>query len=282
MYRERMNEYYPQVIRSILEFKAIIDGECPEFEQLSVERDNILANAYLPTMDENRIKQWESMLNIRKIEGSSVEDRRDTIIARIRGQGKLNTKMINTIVGTFTGGTAKSWVKDGTLYVEITPPPNNKQYIFENVERELSNKIPAHLKLNVSRNYITWEELQNICATWVDVYASFDKWEDVLLFVESENDKIIIISQPVDTTAVVDSTATFTVSAVGSGLTYQWQYRGPAGGDFGNTSMTGANTPTLSVPAITTRNGYQYRCRITDTNGNQVFSDIATLIVTNN
>lgn len=183
MYRERMNEYYPQVLRSILEFKAIIDGEYPEFDQLSRANEEVLSNAYLSTMDETRIAQWESILGIIPISGSTAEDRRDVILARIRGQGKLNTEVINRIVGTFTGGTANSWIKDGTLYVSITAPPNNKPYIFENVEKELANKIPAHLKLDVSRNYITWAEVQKSYTTWDGVHTSCANWENVLLFI---------------------------------------------------------------------------------------------------
>ena len=183
MYRERMNSYYPQVIQAIREFQAIIDAEYPEFETLSQISGQVLDDAYLLTMAEDRVKEWESMLNIRPLEGSTIEDRRETVIARIRGQGKLNTETINLIVGTFTGGTANSWVKDGTLYVEITPPPNNKLYRFENVEQELAKKVPAHLDFKVSRNYYTWGETKNKCATWNDVKSSFGTWNDILLFI---------------------------------------------------------------------------------------------------
>lgn len=183
MYRERMNSYYPQVIQSILEFQAIIDSEYPEIKSVSDYVDTVINDAYLTTMSEDRIEQWENMLGIHPIEGSSISDRRDTVIARIRGQGKLNNELINIIVGTFTGGTANSWVKDSVLYVEITPPPDNKQYQFLNVEQELYNKIPAHLDLRVERNYYTWEDIENAYPTWEDVELNFDKWEDVLLFV---------------------------------------------------------------------------------------------------
>ena len=183
MYRERMNSYYPQVIQAILEFQAIIDAEYPEFEDLEKSNERVMSDAYLLTMTEDRVEEWENMLGIRPLEGSSLEDRRETITARIRGQGKLNSEMINIIVGTFTGGTANSWIKDSTLYVEVTPPPNNKQYRFENVEQELAKKVPAHLGFQVSRNYYTWEETKNKFATWGDLNNHFDNWEDVLLFV---------------------------------------------------------------------------------------------------
>lgn len=183
MYQTRMNNYYPQVIRSIAEFKAIIDADYPEFEELASARDNAYADAYLTTMTEDRISQWEAVLGIKPLEGSSVDDRRETVIARIRGQGKLNTELINTIVKTFTGGTANSWIKDGVLYVEITPPPNNKQYQFTNVEQELSKKVPAHLGFQVSRNYHTWGEIQPSYSTWQTVKDSFNTWNDVYLFI---------------------------------------------------------------------------------------------------
>ena len=183
MYQKRMNGYYPEVILAIQEFRAIIDAQYPEFENLNAAIESITKNAYLSTMEESRVEQWEKIFGIKPIEGSSVEDRRETIIARIRGQGKLNTALINSIVNAFTGGTANSWVKDNVLYVEITPPPGNKQFKFANVEQELRLKIPAHLGFNVSRNYLEWKEVKDNYNTWGDVKNTFDTWEDVYLFV---------------------------------------------------------------------------------------------------
>lgn len=186
MFGERMLNYYPEVIKVIKEFKALTESEGYEFDELKLNSENVLNNAYLLTMGEDRIVEWEKLLGIRPLEDSTVEDRRDTIIARIRGQGKLNSEMINLIVYTFTGGTANSWVKDSVLYVEITPPPNNKSYRFANVEQELKNKIPAHLGLQVSRNYYEWQEVKNAHATWQDVSDTFSNWYDVLMFVQFE------------------------------------------------------------------------------------------------
>ena len=183
MYRKRMNDYYPQVIQSILDFQAIIDAEYPEFEKLEETNDRILSDAYLLTMTESRVKEWEEMLGIPPLEDSTIDDRRDTVVARIRGQGKLNSKLINTIVNTFTGGTANSWIENNTLYVEITPSKNNKQFRFENVEQEIANKIPAHMGYNISRNYYDWNNLKTNFATWGDVKSTVETWTDIYLFV---------------------------------------------------------------------------------------------------
>lgn len=187
MYKERMNSYYPQVIQSIDEFKAIINADYHEFEDLSSGVTRVVNDAYLATMSEERIEQWEQILGITPVEGSSTSDRRDTVIARIRGQGKLNTALINSIVNVFTGGTANSWVENSVLYVEITPPPGNKPFQLSNVEQELRNKIPAHLGFNISRNYFTWGNINDKFETWGAMQETLDNWNNVFLFVPFTN-----------------------------------------------------------------------------------------------
>ena len=183
MFGQRMINYYPQIISCIKEFQAIIESEYPEFDLLSTYKENVLNDAYLLTMNENRIESWEKILGIIPIKDSSVADRRDTIIARIRGQGKLNTNLINSIVNAFTGGTATSYVKNSTLYVTITPPPGDKQFQFDNVKQELAKKTPAHLGLEVSRNYYTWKQINDNMNTWGDVNTTFPTWGDVYLYI---------------------------------------------------------------------------------------------------
>lgn len=177
-----MNGYYPQVVSCITEFKAIVDALAPEFEELNKSQLDVIHDAYLLTMGEKRIEQWERILKIQPLLDSTLDDRRDTIIARIRGQGKLNTALINSIVNAFTGGTANSWIEDSVLYVEITPPPNNKSFKFANVEQEISKKVPAHIGFQVSRNYYEWGEFKDNNHTWQDMY-DLGNWEDVYLFV---------------------------------------------------------------------------------------------------
>lgn len=188
-YNEQMLNYYPEVIKSIREFQALISTQSLEVEEMHEELTKILGNAYISTSNETRIAEWEAFLGIVPLEQGEddmdtwLADRRETILARIFQTPKLNSKAISDIVKIFTGGTAKSYFKDCVIHILITPPNNNKQYKFENVERELSNKIPAHLEFTVSRNYYTWLQI-NDGSTWADVKSKYGVWEDVLL---SEN-----------------------------------------------------------------------------------------------
>ena len=188
MYQERMSGYYPEVIRAIKEFQAIIDGEYPEFENLDANRESVVNNAYLMTMDESRLAQWEKILNLVPIPGCTVEDRRDSVIASIRSQSKLNSKVIDAIVTSFTGGIAESWIIDSVLYVKIYPPAYNKTYIFDNVENAIRTKVPAHLDVNIYRKYATWGEIKSYAKTWGGVAENFATWGDVVCFITSDDD----------------------------------------------------------------------------------------------
>ncbi|WP_242946133.1 InlB B-repeat-containing protein [Anaerostipes sp. 992a] len=89
----------------------------------------------------------------------------------------------------------------------------------------------------------------------------------------------MITGQPEDYTGAVGDTAVFTVTATGEGLKYQWQYSNDKGATWKNSSQSGNKTATIKVPITEARNGQQYRCMVTDVNGNKVTSDVATLIV---
>ena len=93
-----------------------------------------------------------------------------------------------------------------------------------------------------------------------------------------DENPLTITSQPADFTGT-SGNAIFTVEATGNGLTYQWQYRTSAAATkWSNSPATGNNTASVSIPIAKYKNGYQYCCVITDSNGVTVTSDVATLI----
>ena len=88
-----------------------------------------------------------------------------------------------------------------------------------------------------------------------------------------------IKTQPVSVATKSGNTATFKVAATGKGITYQWQWRANSSSSWANTTVSGNKTATISMPATTTRDGYQYRCKITDSAGNVIYSNAVTLNV---
>lgn len=79
-----------------------------------------------------------------------------------------------------------------------------------------------------------------------------------------------IVNHPVSQTIMETDPVTFSVSASGIGLTYQWQ--------FNNADINGATGATYTIPNVTNANAGDYKVIVTNTAGN-VTSNPATLTV---
>ena len=90
-------------------------------------------------------------------------------------------------------------------------------------------------------------------------------------------DPVSITGQPEDYSGPVGATASFTVTAVGDGLTYQWQYKSLKDGKWYNTTASGYNTATMSIEVTAARDGMEFRCKVTDAYGNTAISAPAAL-----
>jgi len=86
-----------------------------------------------------------------------------------------------------------------------------------------------------------------------------------------------ITTQPKSATVTAGNKATFTVSASGTGLTYQWQYK-DAGGSWTNSGYSSAKTATLSFPTTASMNGRQYRCKVTNSGGTTTSSAVTLTV----
>ena len=103
-------------------------------------------------------------------------------------------------------------------------------------------------------------------------------WENEEPALEANVAKPTITVQPKDTSAVDGTQTTFTITASGTGLSYQWQYRKTSTGTWTNSTAASGKTRSYTVNARTAIDGYQYRCRVTNTAGS-VTSSIVTLTV---
>ncbi len=90
-----------------------------------------------------------------------------------------------------------------------------------------------------------------------------------------------ILMQPTHVQNAVGVSTFFNVVAMGSGLTYQWQYQTPASDIWEDCGpeYEGYRAPKLIVEVTGARNHYRYRCVVTDKTGSQLTSDAGELTV---
>ena len=86
-----------------------------------------------------------------------------------------------------------------------------------------------------------------------------------------------IIAQPYDVTALAGTSATFTISATGGALSYQWEYSTDQGKTWSNVS-SGGTSSSYTMTAAMLHEWNQYRCVVTNSYGSTT-SKVAHLIV---
>ncbi len=95
----------------------------------------------------------------------------------------------------------------------------------------------------------------------------------------------VITNNPADKTIYSGGSTTFSVTATGTGLGYQWQVSTNGGANWSNLTNTspysGVTTATMTInPANLSLNAYLYRCYVTGTCTPYVYSGTASLTVT--
>lgn len=173
----KMIGWYPTAVVAVDALRAVNDVVGHELDNARARGALLNNNAFLFWMDENRLAEWENALEIDVPEDSTVEERRNVIIAKIRGQNKFNVTTIKSIVKTFTGGDAEVTVADGVVSVKVLPPNNGQLYNLNALVRELKTKLPAHMRLNVERYYSTWGDVKNNETSWQSIRSGYTNWD---------------------------------------------------------------------------------------------------------
>ncbi len=90
--------------------------------------------------------------------------------------------------------------------------------------------------------------------------------------------ELAITVRPEDYAGVIGDAVSFTVTATGDGLTYQWQYSSDGGATWGNSGLPGNRTAVLSTEFTEARLRYLFRCVITDNKGGSVTTNAVRMI----
>ena len=151
---------------------------------------------------------------------------------------------------------------------------------FSNCKRLTSVIIPS----TVTR--IGWYAFGN-CPALTDVYYTGTAAQKAKITVGVENDPLLnatwhyvtkpaIVVQPKGQSVRIGKTASFSVTAAGKSLTYQWYYRSSSSADWKAVSADSGKTANYTLKVESRHNGYQYRCLVKNSKGS-VYSNTVTL-----
>ena len=241
--------------------------------------------------------QWQYRKNSSSAWADSAQSGNKTATLLVSTTAGMHGYQFRCVVTDSTGGKAYSNAATLTLKPRITTQPADKSLLVESTA-----KFTVAVTGKATLKY-QWQYRKNSSSEWADSGQQGAKTDTLLVsttaalhgyqfrcVVTDGNGqksysnaatltlKPRITTQPVDKDLLVGSTAKFTIAATGKGtLKYQWQYRKNANSEWADSAQSGNKTDTLLVSTTAGLHGYQFRCIVTDGNGQKTYSKTVTL-----
>lgn len=167
--------YAPPFLAEICELKAIYETEGYAVGLLEHELSELLDQCFISTATWG-LTRWEQVYGLVTNMALSYEQRREILMAKLRGQGTTTARMIKETAETFSGGEIEV-IEDSpnhhftVRFIGIKGIPRNMNAFIAMLE----DIKPAHLSYSFEYRYTTWKELIN--RSWSSV-AEFT-WDSI-------------------------------------------------------------------------------------------------------
>lgn len=143
-----VQRYYPNVLASAKEFKALAAAENPEYKLLWDDAYQWFLNTFVNYIDEEGAKRWEDMLGIIVQPGETLEERKVVILARMNTMLPYTIRRFKQILDALYGEdmVIPSTNTDYELWLDI----DNTVILKSNALRIFARSIiPANLTIMI-------------------------------------------------------------------------------------------------------------------------------------
>lgn len=191
---QRMATYLPEYYRHSGVMQGILGGQGIGIDDYADAMADVVAQAFVPTATWG-LDLWESELGIKTDYRLSAEERRSTIMAKIRGVGTVTVALVRQVAESYANGQVaildSPYEYTYDLVRNVEGPPAYTVVIrfvdqygvppaMDALKRALREIIPAHLAIEYEVMYLYWDVLDAQTLTWdqLDVFElSWDVFE---------------------------------------------------------------------------------------------------------
>ena len=181
---KRMMEYLPPFWHEYAEMQQILQNEGLELDDLDDSSNCILNDAFILTMGESRIEEWEAWLKLPP--NGTLDDRRMAILSYFAVIAKMTRESIEVLVASlYSNARAEVIFKNSTINITIKPLPDHDadELDFQRLLDQLKLRKPCHITLFTERWYCTWGDIKNGFNTWQALKDDRTNWQHVIQFI---------------------------------------------------------------------------------------------------
>lgn len=181
---KRMMEYLPPFWHEYAEMQQILQNEGLELDDLDDSSNCILNDAFILTMGESRIEEWEAWLKLPP--NGTLDDRRMAILSYFAVIAKMTRESIEVLVASlYSNARAEVIFKNSTISITIKPLPDHDsdELDFQRLLDQLKLRKPCHITLFTERWYCTWGDIKNGFNSWQALKDDRTNWQHVIEFI---------------------------------------------------------------------------------------------------
>ena len=181
---KRMMEYLPPFWHEYAEMQQILQNEGLELDDLDDSSNCILNDAFILTMGESRIEEWEAWLKLPP--NGTLDDRRMAILSYFAVIAKMTRESIEVLVASlYSNARAEVIFKNSTISITIKPLPDHDsdELDFQRLLDQLKLRKPCHITLFTERWYCTWGDIKNGFNSWQALKDDRTNWQHVIQFI---------------------------------------------------------------------------------------------------
>lgn len=176
-----LSEYLPGIYDSNKTMLSIQDTNSIELTNLFSYIDDASNELYLLSAEERGLTLFENLLSIKRDLTLSFRERREVILAKLRGTGTTTKQMIKNVAESYSNGEVEVIEVNNRYIIKIKfigtrGVPSN----LEGLQRALREIIPAHLDIEYIFTYMTWTEFESYNKT-IDEWNSLNLTADRLM-----------------------------------------------------------------------------------------------------
>lgn len=183
-YLERENidikDYWPLVIKRILEFEKIADAENPEINNLWAAHKDVLDNQFIKTLTEEGCKRWENILNIVPMGTDTLDDRRFRILARINADLPFTFRQLENMLYALCGDDYTCELINSEYKLVIRLALSIKRQ-YDEVSSLLKKVVPANLVIDLDLLWNQYLSLEPFTYEGLEIYTHQELREEALI-----------------------------------------------------------------------------------------------------
>lgn len=158
---DEMFGYVPGIFKNTKNLKALIQVSGKQFDKVDDLIQDITDQLYVDSATWGLV-DWENEYGMEPNPTLTYDERRSRIKAKIRGIGKVDANLIRSVTQAYADGSVEVDF-NGSIVITFIGRRGIPSAI-EELKKQLSEIVPAHLNIVYVFTYLTWFEFDSLTA----------------------------------------------------------------------------------------------------------------------